>query len=150
MSIRISSPSKNNTNDVKELFVSLQAGYELNINPLESNYLPENSFLFFYGSFSKQGIKSRVSLHQEILLDSFSLGINQQLNSYQGVTLGALGSTASVFLNQIEIGLNYTFEIESKKITATPYNYFEIFIAFDFSKKLGKFHKGNNARFSNF
>jgi hypothetical protein len=140
----------NDSNDKKDLYISVQAGYELDINPLGQSFLPENSFLFFYSSFSKQASKSRISLYQEILLNNFSLGINQHLNSYEETGLGSIGTSASVFFNQIEIGINYSFEIASKSITSIPYNYFEVYMVFDFSRILERFSRGNNSRFSNF
>lgn len=139
-----------NSNDKKDLYISLQAGYELDINPLGQSFLPEESFLFFYSSFSKQASKSRISLYQEILLNNFSLGINQHLNSYEETGLGSLGTSASVFFNQIEIGINYSFEIASKSITSIPYNYFEVYMVFDFSRISGKSRRGSNSRFSSF
>ena len=127
----------------------MQAGYEIDINPVGQSFLPEDSFLFLYSSFSKQASKSRISLYQEILLDNFSLGINQHLNSYER-GLGSIGTSASVFFNQIEIGINYSFEIASKSITSIPYNYFEVYMVFDFSRISGRFSRGSNSRFSNF
>jgi type IX secretion system PorP/SprF family membrane protein len=140
----------NDSNDTKDLYISVQAGYEIDINPLGQRFLPEDSFIFLYSSFSRQASKSRISLYQEILLNNFSLGINQHLNSYEESGLGALGTSASVFFNQIEIGINYSFEIASKNITSIPYNYFEIFMVFDFSRISGKSSRTNNSRFSNF
>jgi len=140
----------NDSNDKKDLFISLQAGYELDINPLVRSFLPEDSFLFLYSSFSKQAAKSRISLYQEILLDNFSLGINQHLNIYDKSGLGAIGTSASVFFKQIEIGINYSFEIASKNITSIPYNSFEVYLIFDFSKISGRYSRGANSRFSNF
>jgi type IX secretion system PorP/SprF family membrane protein len=140
----------NDSNDTKDLYISVQAGYELDLNPVGQSFLPEDSFLFLYSSFSKQASKSRISLYQEILLNNFSFGVNQHLNSYEGIGLGSIGTSASVFFNQIEIGINYSFEIASKSITSIPYNYFEVYMVFDFSRILGRFSRGSNSRFSNF
>ena len=133
----------------KELFVSFQAGYEYDLNPLSRGSLPSNSFLFLYGSFSKQGSKSRADLYQEAILDNFSLGISQHINNYQGASLTTFGTSASVFLEQMEIGANYSFELGNKQLTGISYNYFEIFILFDFYQ-FRKFRRGNNSRFFNF
>lgn len=140
----------NDKNDTKDLYISLQAGYEIDINPLGRRFLPEDSFLFLYSSFSRQASKSRISLYQEILLNNFSFGINQHLNSYEESGLGAIGTSASVFFNQIEIGVNYSFEIASKNITSIPYNYFEVYMVFDFSRITGRYSRATNSRFSNF
>tara|TARA_B110000240_G_scaffold159331_1_gene177689 strand:- start:33 stop:992 length:960 start_codon:yes stop_codon:yes gene_type:complete len=140
----------NDSNDKKDIYISVQAGYEMDINPLGQSFLPEDSYLFFYSSFSKQASKSRISLYQEILLDNFSLGINQHLNSYKDSGLGAIGTSASVFFNQIEIGINYSFEIASKNITSIPYNHFEVYLVFDFSRISERYSRGANSRFSSF
>ena len=95
----------NDSNDKKDIYISVQAGYEMDINPLGQSFLPEDSYLFFYSSFSKQASKSRISLYQEILLDNFSLGINQHLNSYKDSGLGAIGTSASVFLIKLKLEL---------------------------------------------
>ncbi|WP_299017648.1 type IX secretion system membrane protein PorP/SprF [uncultured Polaribacter sp.] len=136
--------------DLKDLFMSLQAGYELDLNPLNRGFLPENSYLFLYGSLSKQSTKSRISMYQEIVLDNFSFGLNQHLNNFKTVNLTTLGTTASVFYNQLELGFNYSFEMDSKKVTSIPYNYFELFVVFDFSKITGRFSSNRNSRFNNY
>jgi len=140
----------NDSNDKKDIYISVQAGYEMDINPLGQSFLPEDSYLFFYSSFSKQASKSRISLYQEILLDNFSLGINQHLNSYKDSGLGAIGTSASVFFNQIEIGINYSFEIAIKNKTSIPYNHFEVYLVFDFSRNSERYSRGANSRFSSF
>ncbi|WP_299057226.1 type IX secretion system membrane protein PorP/SprF [uncultured Polaribacter sp.] len=133
--------------ELKDLFMSVQAGYELDLNPINRSFLPENSYLFLYGSFSKQSTKSRISLYQEIVLNNFSFGINQHLNNFKTVNLTTLGTTASIYYNQLELGFNYSFEMDSKKLTGIPYNYFELFVVFDFSKIVRRFDSGNNSRF---
>ena len=140
----------NDSNSKKDLYISLQAGYEIEINPMGRRFLPEDSFLFLYSSYSREASKSRISLYQEIILNNFSLGINQHLNSYEESGLGAIGTSASVFFDQIEVGINYSFEIASKNITTMPYNYFEVFLVFDFSRISGRYSRATNSRFSNF
>lgn len=132
----------------KDLFVSVQSGYELDLNPYRRGSLPDNSYLFLYGSLSKQGSKSRIDFYQETIFNNFSLGINQHINNYENASLTTFGASASVFLEQMEIGGNYSFELGSKQLTGISYNYFEIFILFDFNKSR-QFRRGNNSRFFN-
>ncbi|PHS53485.1 MAG: hypothetical protein COB01_04030 [Lutibacter sp.] len=139
----------NEENIKKKLFMSLQTGYEYDLNPYNQNSLPPNSFLFLYASLSKQGAKTRVDFYQEAILDNFSLGFNQHINNYLGASITTLGASASVFLEQMEIGANYSFEIATKNLTGIGYNYFEIFIIFDFLR-FDSHGRANNSRFFNF
>lgn len=137
-------------NDQKELFLSVQGAYELDINRYHQlGFLPDNSFLLFHNSFSKQAKKSRADFYQEAILDNFSIGFNQHINNYDGVSLTTFGLAASIFIEQMEIGANYSFEMSSKQLTGVAYNYFELFIVFDFYRS-GQDRRGNNSRFFNF
>ena len=137
------------TKVAKDLFMSFQAGYEHDLNPYNRGVLPSNSYLFLFGSFSKQGAKSRVDLYQQAIIENFSLGLSQHLNNYLGASLTTIGTSASVYLDQMEIGANYSFELGNKNLTGVAYNYFEIFILFDFYQ-FRQFRRGNNSRFFNF
>ncbi|WP_111707436.1 type IX secretion system membrane protein PorP/SprF [Lutibacter citreus] len=132
-----------------DILIGLQAGYEIDLNPFRRGFLPTDSFLFLYGSVNKQGNKSRVDLYQEAILDDFSIGFNQHVNNYESASLTTLGTSASIFLNQLEIGANYSFEVASKQLTGVSYNYFEIFILFDFYD-LRFSRRRNNSRFYSF
>jgi type IX secretion system PorP/SprF family membrane protein len=136
-------------NDQKELFLSLQGAYEMDINRYQQGFLPENSFLLFHNSISKQAKKFRADFYQEAILDNFSIGINQHINNYEDVSLTTFGVAASIFIEQMEIGANYTFEMSSKQLTGVAYNYFELFIVFDFYRS-SQDRRGNNSRFFNF
>lgn len=135
--------------DNKDISISLQGGYEIDLNPFRRSFLPTDSFIFLYGSATKQAKKSRIDFYQEVILDNFSFGLNQHINNYEDASITTLGASASIFLNQLEIGTNYSFEIASKQLTGIAYNYFEIFILFDFYDL--RLSKGrNNSRFYNF
>jgi type IX secretion system PorP/SprF family membrane protein len=135
--------------DQKELFFSLQGAYELNINPYEKGFLPDNSFLLFHNSFSSQAKKMRMDFYQEAILDNFTIGINQHINNYEGVSLTTFGAAASILWEQMEIGANYSFELSSKQLTGVSYNSFEMFIIFDFYRSRNDRIR-NNSRFFNF
>lgn len=133
----------------KDLFISLQSGYEIDINPYDRGALPSDSYLFLFGALSSQGSKSRGDFYEEIIVDNFSFGLNQHVNNYLGATVTTLGTSASIFLEQMEIGANYSFELGNKDLTGVSYNYFEIFILFDFYQ-YRKSRGGNNSRFDKF
>ena len=131
-----------------DISISLQAGYEIDLNPYRRSFMPENSFLFLYGSATKQAKKSRLDFYQEAVINKFSIGINQHINNYEEISLTTFGTSASIFFNQLEIGANYSFEVASKQLTGISYNYFEVFILFDFYD-LRLSRSRNNSRFYN-
>lgn len=131
----------------KEMLMSLQAGYELDINPYaQSRFLPENSYLYLYNSFTKQGNKSRTDLYQEAILGNFSIGLNEHFNQYDGFSVSQVGTSVSIFIEQVEFGVNYSYDIGTKKLVGTSYNTFEFYITFDFNP-FNKNKRGNNSRF---
>ena len=58
----------------KPIQVSVQGGYEFNINPYEFRYLPRYSYLYAYGSVTKFGDSYYMSFSQDFQLGEFSLG----------------------------------------------------------------------------
>ena len=88
----------------KEMLMSFQSGYEKDINQYgQSAFLPENSYLYLYNSFTKQGSKSRFDLYQELILGNISFGINEHFNNYDGFTVSQFGTSLSIFIEEIEI-----------------------------------------------
>ena len=131
----------------KDMFMSLQMGYEKDLNPYrQSSFLPENSYLNLYNSFSKQGARTRFDLYQEAILGNISFGINQHFNKYEGFSVSQVGTSLSIFIEAIEVGANYSFDIGSKKVGSTAYNSFEIYVTFDFNP-FKENRRGNNSRF---
>ena len=136
-----------NASNKKDMFMSLQMGYEKDLNPYEQSvFLPENSYLYLFNSFSKQGTKTRFDLYQEAILGNISFGINEHFNKYDGFSVSQVGTSMSVFIEEIEVGANYSFDIGSKKIGGTTYNTFELYVTFDFNP-FKKNRRGNNSRF---
>ncbi len=76
-----------NTNFNKEseeklpISLSLQAGYEFDINPYQRRFLPEFSYLYFYGSFTKLDQALQISLSQELQLGNFQLELVNKLQN---------------------------------------------------------------------
>ena len=131
----------------KEMLMSFQSGYEKDINQYgQSAFLPENSYLYLYNSFTKQGSKSRFDLYQELILGNISFGINEHFNNYDGFTVSQFGTSLSIFIEEIEIGANYSFDMGSKKTAGASYTTFELYLTFDFNP-FKKNRRGNNSRF---
>lgn len=136
-----------NTSNKKEMLLSFQSGFEKDLNAYgQSNFLPENSYLYLFNSFTKQGTKTRFDMYQEAILGNISFGINEHFNQYDGFSISQVGTSLSVFIEEIEIGANYSFDIGSMKSGGTTYNSFELYITFDFNP-FKKNRRGNNSRF---
>lgn len=133
-------------NNKTDLMLSLQAGYEYDLNPYGQGILPKFSYLFLYNSFTKQGAKSRIDLYQELILGNISFGINQHVNNYEGITISQFGASVGVFVQQIEFGVNYSFDIGTESPVGNEFNSFELYITFDFNPD-NKNKRGNNSRF---
>ena len=131
----------------KDMLMSFQSGYERDLNPYgQSAFLPQNSYLYLYNSFTKQGTKSRFDLYQELILGNISFGINEHFNKYDGFSVSQVGTSLSVFIEEIEVGANYSFDMGSKKTAGASYTTFEIYLTFDFNP-FKKNRRGNNSRF---
>ncbi len=131
----------------KDLLMSFQSGYERDLNPYgQSAFLPQNSYLYLYNSFTKQGAKTRFDLYQEAILGNISFGINEHLNKYDGFSISQVGTSLSIFIEEIEVGANYLFDIGSKKTAGASYSSFELYVTFDFNP-FKKNRRGNNSRF---
>ena len=131
----------------KDMLMSFQTGYERDINQYgQSAFLPENSYLYLYNSFTKQGTKSRFDLYQELILGNISFGINEHFNKYDGFSVSQIGTSLSIFIEEIEVGANYSFYMGSKKTAGASYTSFELYLTFDFNP-FKKNRRGNNSRF---
>ena len=135
-----------NKSNAKEVFMSLQVGYEKDLNPYGQGLLPEYSFLFLYNTFSKQGPKTRFDLYQEAILGNVSFGINEHFNNYEGFSVSQVGTSLGIFVEEIEFGVNYSIEMGNKASTGSAYNTFELYIVFDFNP-FKKNKRGNNSKF---
>ncbi len=131
----------------KDMLMSFQSGYERDLNPYgQSAFLPQNSYLYLYNSFTKQGTKSRFDLYQELILGNISFGINEHFNNYDGFSVSQVGTSLSIFIEEIEVGANYSFDMGSKKTAGASYTSFELYLTFDFNP-FKKNRRGNNSRF---
>ena len=137
------------TKNKKDLLLSLQAGYEYDLNPYDQGILPSFSYLFLYNSITMQGSKSRIDLFQELILGNISIGLNQHVNNYEGITISQFGTSLSLFVQQIELGVNYSIDMGSTGLVGTDFNSFELYITFDFNPD-NKNKRGDNSRFYGF
>lgn len=137
------------TKNKKDLLLSLQAGYEYDLNPYDQGILPSFSYLFLYNSITMQGSKSRIDLFQELILGNISIGLNQHVNNYEGITISQFGTSLSLFIQQIELGVNYSLDMGSIGPVGTDFNSFELYITFDFNPD-NKNKRGDNSRFYGF
>ncbi|WP_088323978.1 PorP/SprF family type IX secretion system membrane protein [Polaribacter tangerinus] len=129
-----------------DLLYSAQVGYEFDINPYDQGILPTFSYVYLYNSFTKQGPKSRLDLYQELILGNVSVGFNQNFNQFEGFSISQFGTSFSLFVEQIEVGLNYSFEMSANKPVGDSFNSLEFFITFDFNPD-SRNKRGNNSRF---
>ena len=133
----------------KDLLLSLQAGYEHDLNPYGQGILPSFSYLFLYNSITLQGAKSRIDLFQEVILGNISVGFNQHVNNYEGITISQFGTSLSLFVQQIEFGVNYSIDMGSTVPVGTDFNSFELYVTFDFNPDKN-YRRGDNSRFYGF
>jgi len=133
----------------KDLYLSLQAGYEYDLNPYNQRAMANNSYLFLYGSWSTQGPKSTLDFYQEAIFGNFSFGLNQRLNKYEDISITTFGTSVGFFMEEIEIGANYSFEMASKNLTGISYNIIELYFTYDFDMNK-RDRRGNNSRFYSF
>jgi type IX secretion system PorP/SprF family membrane protein len=129
----------------KPIQVSVQGGYEFNINPYEFRYLPRYSYLYAYGSVTKFGDSYYMSFSQDFQLGEFSLGFVEQAsfisysdNTAQGeqiatqAGLNNIGLTIGLALENFDFGVHYNFPFRNTGKVFSP-SMFELSVIFDFS-----------------
>ena len=123
---------ENNKVNKLPIKIGLQAGYEINMNPYQGNFLPDNSFLFLYTNWSKIDQLTNYFFAQDIQLGSFSLGINQHASFLTGFSFTHLGIQAGISLENFDLGFQYALPLKVPN-QVNPPRIFELFVAFDFS-----------------
>lgn len=135
-----------NSYNKKELLMSFQSGIQLDINKYNQGILPYYSYLYLYNSFTKQGSKTRFDLYQQFLLGNIGFGFNEHINNFDGFSISQFGTSLNVFIDEIEIGANYSFQFGGNKFAGTSYSTFELYIVFDFNP-FKKKRRGDYSRF---
>ncbi len=146
----LTQPSLNLNNDYKDVLpirVSLQAGYEFEINPFERSYLPRYSYLYTFLNVVKYGESTYIGLGQEFQLGEFAIGFTQQASMIKSVlgsdggtvkvesqsfALNNIGMTLGMALENFDFGINYNFPYRKPGKVFSP-SIFELSIIFDFS-----------------
>ena len=126
--------------------MSFQSGIQLDINKYNQGILPYYSYLYLYNSFTKQGSKTRFDLYQQFLLGNIGFGFNEHINNFDGFSISQFGTSLNVFIDEIEIGANYSFQFGGNKFAGTSYSTFELYIVFDFNP-FKKKRRGDYSRF---
>lgn len=129
----------------KPIQISVQGGYEFNINPFEFRYLPRYSFLYAFASISKFGDSYFMSFAQDFQLGEFSIGFVEQASfvSYSDngsggqvvarqAGLNNIGITLGLALENFDFGVHYNFPFRNTGTVYSP-SMFELSVIFDFS-----------------
>ncbi len=137
--------------DILPIRVSLQAGYEFEINPYERSYLPRYSYLYTFINAVKYGESIYIGLGEEFQLGEFAIGFTQQVSMIKSITktpadrtagspgtesqsfsLNNIGVTLGMALENFDFGINYNFPNRTPGKVFSP-SIFELSIIFDFS-----------------
>lgn len=114
------------------LKIGLQAGYEINMNPYHGNFLPDNTFLFLYSSWTKIDKQTNYFFAQDLQLGSFSMGLNQQASSLNTFSFTHAVIHLGTSVENFDFGFQYALPLKVVN-QVNPPSVFELYIAFDFS-----------------
>ncbi len=120
-----------------EMFLSVHGGYQL---LLKSNYLSENSSLFFTFNYMKQDIYNRLDFGTELTLSKFSFGV------LSSVVMDKLNSDTETFLTvspifglefeKFKLGVSYDIPLSNfANISGTGEITFQYFIKNNYTRK---------------
>ena len=125
--------------------ISLQGGYEFDINPYERSYLPRYSYLYTFLNAVKYGESIYIGLGEEFQLGEFAIGFTQQASMVKSISgtggsavesssfsLNNFGITLGMALENFDFGINYNFPNRKPGKVFSP-SIFELSIIFDFS-----------------
>ena len=114
------------------LRISVQGGYEFDLNPYERRFLPRFSYLFAYMSFVKFGSTMYMSLAQDFQLGEFNVGFTQQMGSVESFSVNNFGITIGTAMENFDFGIHYNFPFKTPGVVYSP-SMFELSVIFDFS-----------------
>lgn len=132
----------------KPMSISLQAAYERDINYFGRSFLPNESYLYLYSSFTSVGQLTKIYAGQELLLGGFSVGIHESYSSSQYNEIMSDGSEIKKSSNALLVGLNCGINIEelefnlsynfplSQSLEVFPPNIFELSMIIKFDRFL--------------
>ena len=135
-----------NDDEKINMLVSSQLGYQFHLNKYNRRgLLPRFSYLFFYNMATKQGDKIRFDLYQQLIINEFSIGLNQKFNASEIYDTGEMGVSTSLHIENMLLGLNYKMPLSPRAKKFIP-NVIELFLTFDLSSNRGRRNR-NYSRF---
>lgn len=114
------------------LLISLQGGYELDLNPYDMRTLPRHSFLYIYGVVNRTPRTVVINLSQEIQMGPIAFGVSQQASKNEQFALNNIGVSASFSVENFDFGLQYNFPFRKQAQVYAP-SLFELFVSFNFT-----------------
>ena len=114
------------------LLISIQGGYEFDLNPYDMGILPRHSFLYFYGVVNRTPRTMVVNLSQEIQMGPIAFGVSQQASKSEQFALNNIGVSASFSVENFDFGLQYNFPFRKQAQVYAP-SLFELFVSFNFT-----------------
>lgn len=124
------------------ILISLQGGYELDINPYQNGILPESSFLFLYTTISLFNGTMQGTLSEDVQLGSFSFGLAQNFVRADSFGLSSFGFSVGTAFDNFDIGFQINSPLNQPNKLLTP-SIFELHVVFNFSQ----YRRNNRGRF---
>ena len=113
--------------------IGVQAGIEMDINPYQNNFLPNNSYFFLYTAIKKTKHRTDLFFAQDLQLDNFSFGINQHASLVNGFSFNNLGVSMGLSIEHFDLGFQYALPMRKVGV-AHPPKVFEVYVGFDFTR----------------
>lgn len=119
--------------DEKQAFeLSFQGGTEIDLNPYQRGFLPDNSFLFLYNSVRFLEQNALFNFTQEVLFSSFFLSLNQRLSFSNATNINSIGFGMGIALEYFDFGIQFNAPLRKINQVFAP-SVFELYFSFDFS-----------------
>lgn len=117
----------------KPIRITVNGGYEFNINRFERGFLPDDSYLFLFTTLTSFNSYYYLFFSQELQLGEITFGIKQQASMVNTFNLNNFGASVGISIENFDFGLSYNFPVRSAEKVFAP-SIFELYITFDFSK----------------
>lgn len=119
----------------KPLSFSFQAAYERDLNYYGRGFLPENTYLYLYASYTTIGDLSKIYASQEIMLGGFSIGFQELFTTTPLSNALMAGLNLAINLEQFEFNFSYNMPL-SDSTNVFPPNVFELSMILKFDRFL--------------
>ena len=117
----------------KDISITLNGGYEFDINPYNRGILPDFSYLLAYGSITKLGSSFYTYFSQELQLGSLSIGLNELASSVDSFNLNNVGASFGLSVENFDFGIVYNLPFRNISKVYSPRT-LEFYVTFDFSQ----------------